>query len=56
MGILPLKSLWEPIIMIRPEIINFTPTFWMPAYSVVSFSATEEKLKQFIGGRQESVD
>ncbi len=45
------KWLWEPSVLIRPEINILAPTFWMPASSVVSFSATVERLKCFIGGR-----
>ncbi len=43
------KIALEPTILIRPEIINFAPTFWMSAYSVVSFSATLEILNHYIG-------
>ncbi len=43
---LSLKSLWQLMVLIRPEIIYFARTFWIPAYSVVSFSATVERLKR----------
>ncbi len=56
------KSIFAPKIALRVERSDparnsyFPPTFWVPAYSVVSFAGTVQRLKVFIGGGGESVD
>jgi hypothetical protein len=44
---LTLKSLLEPSVLIRPEILILPPTFQMPASSVFGLCATVEILNSF---------
>ena len=37
---MPLKSLWEYSALIRPKILMFPLTFWVPGCSAVGFSTT----------------
>ncbi len=53
---LTLKSLLEPSVLIRPEILNLPTTFQMPASSVVGLCATEEILNSYMGEAGGSAD
>ena len=53
---LPLISLWEYSALIRPKILMFPPTLWVPACSAVGFSATVEILIHYLGEAGGSAD
>ncbi len=53
---LTLKSLLEPSVLIRPEILIIPPTFQMPASSVVGLCATVEILNSYMGEAGGSAD
>ncbi len=47
--IITLKLPWDLSVLIRPKIIVFLPAFYIPASSLVGFSATVESFDSYMG-------